>query len=210
MKRLTVFIGSIVITLLGAVAQSPFGVKAGVQYSDQIGAGELPGHMFTYLVGLTYEHRLGASKLAIVPELLFSSQGIKSHNMIKGGERANPSIEPEDITTHFTCNYLNVPVMLRCYVSESIGLDFGPQLGVNVASRYSSDYIDKKTGRQMHEGASHRSYVNSFDVGIGAGVNYRLPGHFSLQARYTAGLIHVIKGYNSHNGCLSLSVGYNF
>ena len=203
-------LASSLMVVLSISAQSPFGIKAGAQYSDQIGGGELPGHMFAYLVGLTYEHRLNDSKLAIVPELLFSAQGIKSNYMIKGGERDNLLIEPTDINTTFTCNYLNVPVMLRYYVTESIGIDVGPQLGLNVESKYKSDYVDEKTGEKIHEGSPHRSFVNSFDLGFGAGINYKLSGHFSLQTRYTVGLIHVIKGYDSHNSCLSLSLGYNF
>ena len=106
----------------------------------------------------------------------------------------------------FQTNYINVPVMLKYYATPAFSIDFGPQVGFNVYSKYTIKGPDNKYV------TNNKKYTKAVDFGLGLGATYNLTDNAFVQARYTLGLTNVFKDdFNeSKNGNIQLSIGYRF
>ena len=104
----------------------------------------------------------------------------------------------------FNTNYINVPVMLKYYVSPAFSIDFGPQVGFNVYSKVSVEGYDKAYDLKDN--------TKGVDFGLGLGGTYNLTENAFVQARYTMGMTKVFDGdYNKEkNGNIQIAFGMKF
>ena len=142
-------------------------------------------------------------KFAIAPEAVFAAQGGKYTEKEDGIK--------EEITAN--TNYINVPVMLKYYVAPNFSLDFGPQLGINVYSKFSA----KTTGTLAGVTVSEKETIDvkddteAIDFGVGLGCTYNLTENAFLQARYTMGLTKVFEDVDGcKNANIQVAFGWKF
>ena len=207
MKKVLFLILSAVVCL-SVSAQVQFGIKVGVDATNFWGKTTEPqivnypwivNHdmLLNYQVGLVMEYKCSPN-FAIAPEVVFAAQGGKC-------TLDNPAMPTAHRQTTYITNYINVPLMLKYYVSPALSIDLGPQVGFNVysKSKYSKNYrFDIK------------DYTKSVDFGVGLGGTYNLTEHAFIQARYTMGLTKVFKqdehGNHAKNGNIQLAFGMKF
>ncbi|PIF31190.1 outer membrane protein with beta-barrel domain [Flavobacterium sp. 9] len=130
-------------------------------------------------------------RLAIQPEVLFSTQGAKQElGMTKFDSKLN---------------YINVPVLAKFYITKQFTVEAGPQLGFLVSAK--QDGHDAKDG------------YKSVDTGFNFGAGYNFTDNVSVNLRYTLGLSNIgdydAKDFNEYidspkNSVLALTLGYKF
>ncbi len=180
---------------VAALAQVSFGAKVGVGGSNFWGKDVHHGAKGAIVAGLLMKYDFNA-QWALAPEVLFSTQG----GDFDVSESENDYVANRSITVR--TNYINVPVMLKYYVKPNLSIDFGPQVGFNIYSKYTVD----------EEESAHNlsSVTNAVDFGVGAGITYRLTSHAFAQARYNLGLTKVFDFDNSKNSTFHIALGYSF
>ena len=123
MKKVFVLIAAAIVSM-SAMAQVQFGAKVGVDATNFWGKDTPHGMQLNYQAGLMMEYKFNPH-FAIAPEVVFAAQGGKITRTV--------DLVETDCTFH--TNYINVPVMLKYYVSPAFSIDFGPQVGFNVYSK---------------------------------------------------------------------------
>lgn len=171
--------------------QTRFGVKGGLNVSSFVGGNvENAKALIGFNVGGFAEIKI-IEKLAIQPELLYSTQGAKID--FPGGDY-NTKVD-----------YLNVPVLAKYYITKQFTVEAGPQIGFLLSAK--SDGNDVKDN------------FKSVDFGFNFGAGYNFTDNFFAGARYTVGISNVAdyevddfdQYYDSpKNSNFSLFVGYKF
>lgn len=197
MKKMFVLIAAAIVCM-SASAQVQFGAKVGVDLTNFWGEGAEHGMKPSYQAGLLMEYKFTPS-FAIAPEVVFASQGGK----FKALDMNLFGIDLSKTVT-FNTNYINVPVMLKYYVTPAFSIDLGPQVGFNVYSKYSIEDIDNPI--------DIKDNTKGVDFGVGLGGTYNLSENAFVQARYTMGMTKVFDGdYNKEkNGNIQLAFGMKF
>ena len=197
MKKFFVLI-AVAIVSMSAMAQVQFGAKVGVDATNFWGKDAEHGMKMGYQVGLMMEYKF-SPKFAIAPEVVFASQGGK----FKALDLNLFGLDIEKNVT-FNTNYINVPVMLKYYVTPAFSIDLGPQVGFNVYSKYSIEDVDKAI--------DVKDNTKTVDFGVGLGGTYNLSENAFVQARYTMGMTKVFDGdYNKEkNGNIQVAFGMKF
>jgi hypothetical protein len=125
---LLLLIAIVLISLQSATAQISVGPKGGINLSN-LNNLKVENTDVQPLVGF----HLGAfasfrfGPIAVVPELLYSTQGAKLENATN--------------EENLEINYFNIPVMLRYYTKPGFFLETGPQLGFNTSAKLGEDDI---------------------------------------------------------------------
>lgn len=186
------------IVCMSASAQVQFGGKVGFDLTNFWGSDVEHGMKPSYQVGLLMEYKM-SPKFAIAPEVVFASQGGK----FKALDLNLFGLDIEKNVT-FNTNYINVPVMLKYYVTPAFSIDLGPQVGFNVYSKYSIEDVDKAI--------DVKDNTKTVDFGVGLGGTYNLSENAFVQARYTMGMTKVFDGdYNKEkNGNIQVAFGMKF
>ena len=186
------------IVCMSASAQVQFGGKVGFDLTNFWGSDVEHGMKPSYQVGLLMEYKM-SPKFAIAPEVVFASQGGK----FKALDLNLFGLDIEKNVT-FNTNYINVPVMLKYYVTPAFSIDLGPQVGFNVYSKYSIEDVDKAI--------DVKDNTKTVDFGVGLGGTYNLSENAFVQARYTMGMTKVFDGdYNKEkNGNIQIAFGMKF
>ena len=156
------------------------GIKAGMNFSnitDATGLSNRTGFVFGAFAGA----KLG-DKVGIQGDLLYSQQGAE----FDGGE--------------IDLNYVNVPVVLKYFLTESIHIHGGPQFGFVVDDNVKSVFQD------IEEGVDSKSFDLTGVIGVGVD----LPFGIRLDGRYNFGLTDVFDGGDGKNSVITLSAGYSF
>jgi opacity protein-like surface antigen len=204
-----ILLSAVAIMALGTAAQAQdmsFGVKAGLNIANVGGDAETAGSRMGLHIGGLAEFKLSET-FAIQPELLYSMQGAKMEFVDFNEETFAFTTEEEDLKL----DYLIIPIMGKYYVTESLSIEAGPQIGFLMSAKAGD--TDVKDG---YEGV---------DFGINGGLGYALEGGLFFQARYYLGLTSIVKevevpefeGFDievpevkAQNNVLSVSVGYKF
>jgi hypothetical protein len=184
MKKLALLI-TLCLFGFSATAQGlDFGIKAGVNFSnitDATGLDNRTGFVAGVFIGGKFNDNLG-----IQADVLYSQQGAEF-------ELGN-----------FDLNYVNVPIVLKYYVSGGLNLQLGPQFGVllDQETNVVSETIDDIA-------------TNDFDLSAVLGLGYDLPMGIRIDGRYSFGLSDVpddpAKGLDKgKNSVITLSLGYSF
>jgi hypothetical protein len=169
-------------------SQTSFGVKAGVNFATLSGddVDGLDGQTTVNFGGVV---NIGITEsLSVQPELLYSRQGF----------------ENDDITAFL--DYITIPIMADFKVAERLSIQGGPQFGINI----NAIEKDNDSGNEVDF-----ENVESLDIGLGIGAQYRLPIGLFFQARYVAGLSNVFEEFegesiDAKNSVISISVGWFF
>ena len=204
MKKIVIAFVCMVMAAGVAMAQPEksftFGPKIGVDYTHFWGKNCEHGGQLNYQGGVFFEYVV-ANRFAIAPEVVFAAQGGKYKNEMFGIKHT--------FTEHV--NYINVPVMLKYYVTPSLSIDFGPQVGFNIYSKF-TDELDDGT----HKGKTvtdQKDATKSVDFGVALGLTYDIAKDVFVQGRYTMGMTSVFKTgeYNeAKNGNAQIAIGYRF
>ncbi len=220
MKRIAIAFVCMIMATGAVMAQKTFtfGPKIGVDYTHFWGKNAKHGGRFNYQAGVFFEYRF-TSKISIAPEVVFAAQGgqydVKAANYspvapavphLKMGP--GPGV---DLKCTCTVNYVNIPVMFKYYIVPSLSVDLGPQLGINVYSKFTEK--STTSGNNYKYTTDEKDLTNTIDFGVGLGFTYNLATDVFVQARYTMGLTKVYKdGYNPHpkNGNAQIAIGYRF
>ena len=197
MKKFFVLIAAAIVSM-SAMAQVQFGAKVGFDMTNFWGEDVEHGMKPSYQAGLVMEYKFNPH-FAIAPEVVFASQGGK----FKAIEMNLFGLDVSKNVT-FNTNYINVPVMLKYYVSPAFSIDFGPQVGFNVYSKVSVEGYDKAYDLKDN--------TKGVDFGLGLGGTYNLTENAFVQARYTMGMTKVFDGdYNKEkNGNIQIAFGMKF
>ncbi|MCP2029471.1 opacity protein-like surface antigen [Flavobacterium sp. HSC-32F16] len=173
--------------------ETRFGVKGGLNLTTFVGGNvDDTNSLVGFHVGGFAEIKI-IDKLAIQPELLFSTQGTK----VDGGPFGD-----WDIKT----NYLNIPVLAKYYIVEKFSVEAGPQLGVLLSAKSEGDDV--------------KDNFKTVDLGFNLGAGYHFTENVSVNLRYTIGLSPLSDNadienegdyYDSaKNSVLALSFAYKF
>ena len=195
----------VVLVCISANAQVQFGAKAGLDLTNFWGKETNHSLLLNYQAGLLIEYKFH-SNFGIAPEVVFAAQGGKSTGKVTV-QTDNGKLFADFLCYHM--NYINVPVMFKYYTAPDFSIDFGPQMGFNVYSKY-TDADEKAT--------DFKRWTNAIDFGLGLGGTYDIDNHVFIQVRYTLGLSKVFKtSYDGakwdddrKNGNIQLAFGYNF
>ena len=191
MKKVFVLIAAAIVSM-SAMAQVQFGAKVGVDATNFWGKDTPHGMQLNYQAGLMMEYKFNPH-FAIAPEAVFAAQGGK----------VTRTVDHVDTDCTFHTNYINVPVMLKYYVSPAFSIDFGPQVGFNVYSKVSVEGYDKPYDLKDN--------TKGVDFGLGLGGTYNLTENAFVQARYTMGLTNVFDdGGDCKNGNIQVAFGMKF
>jgi hypothetical protein len=187
MKKLLLLTAIAVLSCGTMNAQISFGAKAGLNLASLSGDDELLSELdglTSFHVGAVANIPLG-EMIGLQPEVVFSSQG------------ASASEEGIDLKIKLT--YVNIPVMVDVKLAEGFSLQGGPQIGINVGAKLD---VDGET--------EDIDDIETIDLGVGIGAQYKLPMGVFFQARYTIGLTDLDSESNVTNSVASLSVGWFF
>ena len=162
-----------------------------------------------------------SNKFSLAPEIVFAAQGGKNNGVVINPENMPPygtapygsEFNYADYT--YNQNYINVPVMLKYYVTPALSIDFGPQLGINV---YHKCTINGKEGnKDFKETVSTKT--KNMDFGLGLGLTFNITENVFVQGRYTMGMTNVFDykegdGFGTpakpKNGNAQISIGFRF
>lgn len=197
MKKVLTLIAAAILCM-SASAQVQFGAKVGFDLTNFWGSDVEHGMKPSYQAGLVMEYKFNPN-FAIAPEVVFASQGGK----FKALDLNFFGLDVSKTVTYNT-NYINIPVMFKYYVAPAFSIDFGPQLGINVYSKYSIEDVDKAV--------DIKDNTKDVDFGLGLGGTYNLTENAFVQARYTMGMTKVFEGdYNKEkNGNIQIAFGMKF
>jgi opacity protein-like surface antigen len=206
MKNLLVTLITFLSFGIATAQKAKFGIKGGLNIANfALGgsdANPTPASITGYNVGAFVEIKL-ADKLALQPELFYSTQGSKfSLDVPIEGDFINAKAQ-------FDLGYINLPVMLKYYLADEFSIDFGPQISFLT----SADATVKALGRSATQNV--KKNFNSNDFGLNLGASYDINKNLFLQGRYNFGLSNIGNtepGDNStiKNTVLSFSLGYKF
>lgn len=155
------------------------GVKAGLNYANFSGTEIQTDAITSYHAGLIAEVKL-MDKLAIQPELLYSTQGASYDNA--GQEFKNE------------LGYIAIPVLAKIYLGESLSMELGPQASFLLSEKNNFDVED----------------YNTFDFGVAGGLSYKITKSLFIQGRYVLGLSEVSTNADAKNSVLQFSAGLMF
>ncbi len=190
---------------LSAMAQIDVAAKVAGDLTHFIGKDVEHGMQPNYQAGFVAEYKFN-DKFGIAPEVVYAAQGGKcDHIMAVRPEPRAEILVPVDADVTYNTNYINVPVMLKCYVAPNFAIDLGPQVGFNVYSKVTSDLGDVDNTVDLKDD------TKAVDFGVGLGATYSLTENAFLQARYTMGLTEVFDNdAKAKNGNIQVAFGWKF
>jgi len=222
---------------LTGYAQLKGGIKAGLNIASlkgDYGSNVNGKQKLGFHAGVTAEYPFANPKLALVGELLFSTQGriidesfLVSNNGIYSYQESRNTLTTANI---------NVPIMLRYYVLERLSIQGGPQFGFAVKaeekietsntldpSQNETRTVDVLKGGSYQENGVNYPYektIKPFDMGINLGATYDVSDAFFIQLHYYFGLTDIdsrpaqtflINQKNDFkNTVFQVSLGYKF
>ena len=193
--------------LLGAFTMNAqeitFGAKAGLNISSWAGdETEDYDSRTSFHLGATAEIAI-SDVFSLQPELLFSSQGVKSEFSDSGFSSENSLVT----------NYIQIPVMAKYYVTEGLSLEAGPQIGFLMSANSEGSLTFDGETESYDEDV--KELFNSLDFGLNIGAGYKLDSGLNFALRYNLGLSNLVDGaddedFSVTNRVLQLSVGFTF
>ncbi|RKR11157.1 outer membrane protein with beta-barrel domain [Flavobacterium sp. 90] len=191
MKRIIFAAMAVMVFGFANAQKTRFGVKGGLNVTSFAGGYNYNAKSLVgFQVGGFAEIKV-IERLAIQPEILFSTQGAKQ----------------ELSMTNFDSklNYINVPVLAKFYITKQFTVEAGPQLGFLVSAK--------------QDGHDAKDSYKSVDTGFNFGAGYNFTDNVSVNLRYTVGLSNIgdystntIQQYydSPKNSVLALTLGYKF
>lgn len=193
MKKISLFVLMLAGSITVMAQHAPiWGIKGGVNlatwnHADKSVQDQLESRLGFHVGLLSHNHL--SNKIAIQPELQFSTQGTEV-------ERGDDDIE-------YRLSYLNIPVMFQYMFNNGFRIEAGPYVGFLLGAKdvSSSDVeLDAKDD------------YKKVDAGLGFGINYLSYSGFGVGGRYNLGLANINdrSGDKVQNRVFQLSVFYMF
>jgi hypothetical protein len=207
MKRLISFSIFIIVSSASLFAQDlSYGVKAGMNISNFFS--DDSSDEFDSKAGINIGAFLEipiSEKFSVQPELMYSGQGSQETLYFDG--EAVGSIDFRKYKYAF--DYLNIPVLVKYYVTDAFSIHAGPQLGVLLSAK---DKIDTDNIGDGDVEVDISSLAEPIDFSFNFGIGYEFGAHFLIDARYNMGLTNVVDSNDGKlkNGVFQFSVGYKF
>jgi hypothetical protein len=192
-----------------------FGIKAGINVANFTDFKE-PGYNTSPRTGFNvggYLNYKFSEKIAIQPELIYSTQGSVTEGFASG----------INVKASYLLDYIAVPVMFKYYATKNFSLEFGPQFSFNISKKLKGESAGTTLTFDLDQfliDNGLNAKVNTFDFGLNLGLGYQLNNGLNFNGRYTLGMIKVIDGadvvksdgteQNIKNSIISLGLGYTF
>lgn len=202
MKNTLLLICFYIVCFEGIRAQEDFnfGIKGGVNFANFTGddAEEADFNIRTgFHIGVMAEIML-AERLALQPEILFSSQGGKST------VQDFDEFLGEEMDVQFKLDYISIPVLLKYFVIPGLSVEAGPQFSFMADSEAEASFEGEEVSVDITD------ETEKFDLGLAVGLGYGLPQGFQMQARYVRGFSDIYSDSDLRNTMFQVSVGYKF
>ncbi len=181
MKKIILVVAILAFGFVNA-QETKFGLKGGLNMASLTNS-EGGKSLMSFHFGGFAEIKLN-EKFAIQPELLYSGQGAKFSDV-----------------GNFSMNYINVPVMVKYFITNEFNIQAGPQVGILMSAKF--------------DGMDAKEFLKSSDFGFNLGAGYDLTKNIGVNLRYCMGLSQTQKELMegetaSKNSVIQLSVGYKF
>lgn len=171
MRKITLTIIFATTIITGAWSQVNFGIKAGVNISNQVYSGGgvtySPSSLLGFHGGVYLHAKFG--KFGIQPEAFYSMAGSKV--TFSGASNAVKT------------NYISLPILLRFNITDFFNIHAGPQFGLLVSAKQTSNGTTTDIKNQME----------SSDFSIAGGMGFDLPMGLNGGARVVAGMSDIEK-----------------
>ncbi|MEL6811993.1 MAG: porin family protein [Bacteroidota bacterium] len=185
MKNLLITVITLFVTAVSFGQGLDLGLKVGVNFAnitDASGLDNRTGFVFGAFAGA----KLG-DKIGIQGDLLYSQQG------------ADADVDKIDL------NYVNIPIVLKYFVTENLHIHAGPQFG----------FVVDDNVKQVFSNIAEAETTDVSGI-VGAGID--LPMGIRIDGRYNFGLTDVLKSAGpgtevtepGKNSVITLSLGYSF
>ena len=172
-----------------------------------------------FMGGVDVEYR-ATEQVGVSLGAYYAKQGFRWPSMQTESKKDGQTVLTGTNNQHVDLNYIQVPLMVKAYVTRQLCMMVGAQLGFLCGDgKYkgdSSDMIIDKDGKTTlnEKGSFSEPWpAKKVDVAIPIGVSYEYQ-HVILDARYNLGLSKVDKVANmpsqSKTNAFTLSVGYRF
>jgi len=160
-------------------------IKAGLNFATINSESDAFTSRISFHAGFGIESEL-SDTFSLAPEVLFSSQGAKTKNSSQQELRLN---------------YVNLPIMFRFYPDGGFFIEAGPQAGILVSARQSSN------------GSSDSNVANikGQDYGFNLGMGFKSKAIIGINARYYFGLRDINDyeyGEKTKNGVFQISLNF--
>jgi opacity protein-like surface antigen len=197
MKKISLIFTLAALISFGAQAQDydkrgGFGLRGGASFFNFGGDNSSDNdynNRIGYHVGLYNSFFLGSS-IAIEPGVFYSVKGTQNDDLVN---------------SRAILNYVDIPVLLRLYLTEGLNVFGGPQVSFLAGSSFEGDLFGSTVSFDTES-------VNNTDLGLLLGVGYNLPKGLNLQAAYNYGVSPVFKNSNVdvYNRGFQVSLGLTF
>ena len=199
MKKV-LLMASIMMSSLCAFAQREVGLwtiqpKAGLNIAD-ITDSDMDSRV-AFAAGVELEYQI-TDLYSISLGMLYSMQGAKD-TYKTSGTNAKATLKAD---------YINIPIMLNCYVTENFAVKLGIQPSFNVKS----DFDVSVKGYSFRGNMSDMGLdMKSFDFAIPVGMSYEYK-NFVFDCRYNYGVVNLFDEDESHsrNSVFQFTLGYKF
>jgi hypothetical protein len=192
MKKTLLLFALVVLTGIGANAQSGFGIRGGANFFN-FGGNDVSENDYTNRAGFhagIYASILGGGPISIEPGVYYSIKGTQND------DAAN---------TRAVLNYVDVPLLLRLKVGEGFNIFGGPQVSFLTNSKFEGDFGGSTVSIDTNN-------IKDTDAGLVFGLGYNLPKGINFQGSYDYGLTPIFKDSNAdvYNRGFKVSLGYTF
>ncbi|MGQ1891111.1 porin family protein [Thermophagus sp. OGC60D27] len=171
-KVISIFAVLLLFVSTSGFSQVIYGVKSGLNFANYGGDdGDGMDSRVAPMLGVFLNVDLGNS-LLFQPELLFSMKGAKESE--------------GDLNYTDKLNYLDLPMMLKYYISEGFNVQAGPQLSFLLSAK--AEY--EEDGSSYTEDV--KDYVKTLDFGFNLGAGYDFDFGLGIDFRYNLGLSNIV------------------
>ena len=150
-------------------------------------------------------------RLVIEPALLYSQKGIRVEGRLPEDLPGILDILNVNATVTNRAHYIDMPVIARYYLNEGFNIFGGPQI-----SYLASNKLNVEAGalgfNVLNQALDINEGFRKVDVGLTAGLGYKLPGGVNISASYDFGLTSLDdrSNFDAYNRTAKVSVGYTF
>ena len=169
MKKISLFLCTLLVTATIFAQNASIGLKAGLNVSNlSNNSGYEMGSKVGFHGGLLAHVHLAPS-LALQPEVLYSNQGAKY--TVNGVEH------------NLNLNYINIPLQLQYMFANGFRLQTGPQVGFLASVK--DKVADNETGFFTSQD------FKTVDFSWSAGLSYLSPSGLGVDGRYNFGITNI-------------------
>lgn len=179
-----IFLITVILLSSFATAQDiVYGIKGGVNFANQLytfnGTTKQANNITDFNLGIYFQFPI-SKKIYFKPEIIYSQEG----------SWRKASYSGFDLNPTERLSYINIPLMIKTNLSESINFEIGPQLGILTKAK---EVYDTPYGKESKDVTTQ---FNQNVFSINAGIAIDLSDYLSLVGRYSYGFTDAINIQN--------------